>query len=199
MEVTSHAALALLPYEPHLGHLLHRCFGTDPQVSPTLTFSQVRSKPSVASAWTSTRSIAPPPSVDACCLAIILLIPPFRSTTMVRQEVLVLDIASDPSLVAQYIDHHAPGNVPPAVLASIRSAGIHNMRIFNFADRLVMLIDVDDDFDFAAKAASDGDNPDVEKWERLMQKFQREIPDPQGKQTDKWKHTQLCFDLSQHK
>ncbi len=45
----------LFPYEPHVGHLLHRGFGTDPQVSPTLTFSQFRSEESLASAWTPPR------------------------------------------------------------------------------------------------------------------------------------------------
>ncbi|EST07471.1 Rhamnose mutarotase [Kalmanozyma brasiliensis GHG001] len=119
---------------------------------------------------------------------------------MVRQEVLLLDIASDPTLVAQYIDHHAPGNVPRPILESIRypGSGVLNMRIFHFADRLVMIMDVEDDFSFDKKAASDGGNADVEKWETLMERFQREIKDPEGKQTGKWKRAELCFDLSQH-
>lgn len=119
---------------------------------------------------------------------------------MVRQEVLLLDIASDPALVAQYIDHHAPGNVPRPILDSIRypGSGVLNMRIFHFADRLVMIMDVEDDFSFDKKAASDGGNPDVEKWETLMERFQREIKDPAGKQTGKWKRAELCFDLSKH-
>ncbi len=38
-------------------------------------------------------------------------------------------------------------------------------------------------FRLKKKAASDGGNADVEKWEKLMEKFQREIKDPEGKQT----------------
>ncbi|CBQ71695.1 conserved hypothetical protein [Sporisorium reilianum SRZ2] len=119
---------------------------------------------------------------------------------MVRQEVLLLDIASDPSLIQQYIDHHAPGNVPRPILESIRypGSGVLNMRIFHFADRLVMIMDVEDDFSFEKKAASDSGNPEVEKWETLMEKFQREITDPSGEQADKWKRASLCFDLNQH-
>ncbi|GAC96490.1 hypothetical protein PHSY_004070 [Pseudozyma hubeiensis SY62] len=120
--------------------------------------------------------------------------------TMVRQEVLLLDIAPDANLIKQYIDHHAPGNVPPAIVDSIRypGSGVLNMRIFHFADRLVMIMDVEDDFSFEKKAASDGGNPDVDRWETLMENFQREIKDPEGKQTGKWKRAELCFDLSQH-
>lgn len=119
---------------------------------------------------------------------------------MVRQEVLLLDIASDPSLIQQYIDYHAPGNVPRPIVDSIRypGSGVLNMRIFHFADRLVMLMDVEDDFSFEKKAASDGGNPEVDRWETLMEQFQREIADPAGKQTAKWKRAELCFDLSQH-
>lgn len=126
---------------------------------------------------------------------------PRRLATMVRQEVLLLDISSDPSLVSKYIDHHAPGNMPKSIVDSIRypGSGVLNMRIFNFADRLVMIMDVEDDFSFESKAASDGSNPEVESWESLMAQFQREIVDPTGQQTGKWKRTQLCFDLSQHK
>jgi len=122
------------------------------------------------------------------------------SLTMVRQEVLLLDIASDPSLIKQYIDYHAPGNVPKAIVDSIRypGSGVLNMRIFQFADRLVMIMDVQDDFCLEKKAASDRGNPEVEKWETLMQNFQKEIQDPQGIQNAKWKRAELCFDLSQH-
>ncbi|SPO19634.1 related to L-fucose mutarotase [Ustilago trichophora] len=119
---------------------------------------------------------------------------------MVRQEVLLLDIASDPTLIKQYIDYHAPGNVPRPILDSIcyPGSGVINMRIFHFSDRLVMIMDVEDDFSFEKKAASDGGNPDVEKWETLMEKFQREIKDPSGQQKGKWKRAELCFDLSDH-
>ncbi|CDR87149.1 uncharacterized protein SPSC_00275 [Sporisorium scitamineum] len=119
---------------------------------------------------------------------------------MVRQEVLLLDIVSDPSLIKQYIDYHAPGNVPRAILESIRysGSGVLNMRIFHFANRLVMIMDVEDDFSFEKKAASDAGNAEVEKWEALMEKFQREVKDPSGEQKGKWKRAKLCFDLNEY-
>lgn len=115
---------------------------------------------------------------------------------MVRQEVLVLDAVGD---VARYIDYHQPGNVPKAVLDSIRhGTGILNMRIFHFANRLVMLMDVEDDFSFERKAGLDGSNAQVAQWEALMDAFQRPIPDPTGTQTGKWKVATKCFDVSEH-
>ncbi|SNX83408.1 uncharacterized protein MEPE_02115 [Melanopsichium pennsylvanicum] len=119
---------------------------------------------------------------------------------MVRQELLLLDITSDPSLIKQYIDYHAPGNVPRAIIDSIiyPGSGVINMRIFHFADRLAMIMDVQDDFCFEKKAASDDANADVKIWETLMQNFQREIKDPSGIQKTKWKRAEMCFDLSKH-
>lgn len=118
---------------------------------------------------------------------------------MVRQEVLVLDTVDDPTQIARYVDYHQPGNVPKAVLDSIRSGtGIVNMRIFNFASRLVMIMDVEDDFSFERKAGLDGSNEQVSQWEALMDAFQVPIQDPSGVQTAKWKVTTKCFDVSQH-
>lgn len=119
---------------------------------------------------------------------------------MPRQEVLLLDVSPDPSLISQYIDYHSIGNVPKPILDSIKypGSGVINMRIFHFSDRLAMIMDVEDDFSFEKKAASDGGNPEVEKWEKTMEKFQREIKDPTGKQGGKWKRAELCFDLSEH-
>ena len=73
------------------------------------------------------------------------------------------------------------------------------MRIFTFSDRLVMILDVEDDFSFEAKAASDGGNAEVQQWERLMDTMQKELEDKEGKGGGwKWKRAVKCFDLSEH-
>lgn len=118
---------------------------------------------------------------------------------MVRQEVLVLDTVQDPAQIARYIDYHQPGNVPNAVLDSIRvGTGIINMRIFQFANRLVMVMDVEDDFSFERKASLDGSNQQVSQWEALMDAFQVPVHDPSNSQSGKWKVATKCFDLSEH-
>ena len=109
----------------------------------------------------------------------------------------MLDV--DPSLVAEYAEYHQPGNVPQPIIDSIRESGVLNMRIYHFADRLIMIMDVADDFSFEAKSNSEAGNADVDAWETLMNKYQREISDPSGRQTGKWKRADQIFDLSLHK
>jgi len=41
---------------------------------------------------------------------------------------------------------------------------------------MFMIMDVDEDFSFSAKAATDAANPKVQEWEAIMSKFQRPLP-----------------------
>jgi L-rhamnose mutarotase len=88
---------------------------------------------------------------------------------------LLLDLVDDPELIAQYRTWHAPGGPPAAVSRSIREAGILDMEIWQAGDRLVMIMETGPDFDPAAKAAGDAADPEVQAWERLMDRFQRRL------------------------
>ena len=66
---------------------------------------------------------------------------------------LLLDLHDDAALIAAYRDRHRA--VPPAVLASIRAAGIEAMDIYQRDDRLVMMMRTGPGFDPEAKAAAD--------------------------------------------
>jgi L-rhamnose mutarotase len=90
--------------------------------------------------------------------------------------VLMLDLKDDPELIAAYRRWHAPGGPPAAVNASIRASGIREMEIYLLGVRLVMLIDAEDSFSFAAKAAVDATDPEVQAWEVLMDRFQQAAP-----------------------
>jgi L-rhamnose mutarotase len=95
---------------------------------------------------------------------------------MADRHVLLLDLIDDPALIARYEAWHAPGAVPAAVVRSIRAAGIVAMDIYRAGDRLVMVMETGPGFDPAAKAAADASDPDVQAWEKLMDRFQRPIP-----------------------
>ena len=95
---------------------------------------------------------------------------------MADRQVLLLDLVDDPELIARYEAWHAPGAVPAAVVRSIRAAGIVAMDIYRAGDRLVMVMETGPDFDPAAKAAADATDPEVQAWEKLMDRFQRPIP-----------------------
>ncbi|GHH09883.1 L-rhamnose mutarotase [Sphingomonas glacialis] len=110
-------------------------------------------------------------------------------------QVLLLDLKDEPAAIAAYDGWHAAGAVPAAVVASIRAAGIRDMRIFRAGARLVMLLDTDAGFDPAAKAASDSADPEIQAWERMMDGFQQPIPG--GDPTAKWTAATRIFGLSE--
>lgn len=87
---------------------------------------------------------------------------------------LALDLVDDDRLIAEYEAHHR--NVWPEILESIRSAGIVDMEIYRTGNRLFMMMEVNDDFSFEAKAKSDAANPHVQQWEELMWKYQQALP-----------------------
>ncbi|MDH5610238.1 MAG: L-rhamnose mutarotase [Cyclobacteriaceae bacterium] len=87
---------------------------------------------------------------------------------------LLLDLQDDPALIAAYDEYHQ--RVWPEIKASIRESGILDMTIYRAANRLVMIIETEDDFSFERKAKLDASNPRVQEWEQLMSTFQKRLP-----------------------
>ncbi|MDA9660416.1 L-rhamnose mutarotase [Flavobacteriaceae bacterium] len=90
-----------------------------------------------------------------------------------KRYCLALDLKNDPLLISKYIDYHK--QVWPEISSSIKENGIIDMQIYNFADRLFMIIETEDDFSFEKKNKRDSHNPFVIKWEEIMSKFQKPI------------------------
>ena len=104
---------------------------------------------------------------------------------------LTLDLKDDDALIAEYERHHE--KIPAAIEQSIRGSGITAMRIYRLGTRMFMVIEADDEFDFARKAQMDAANPHVQAWEELMWQFQQ--PLPQAKSGEKWLLMQPVFEL----
>lgn len=85
-----------------------------------------------------------------------------------------LDLKNDPRLIAEYEEWHR--HVWPEILDSIKAAGIVAMEIYRFSNRLCMVMEVNDDFSFEEKAATDMQNSKVQEWEELMWKYQQQVP-----------------------
>jgi len=108
-----------------------------------------------------------------------------------KRYCLALDLVDDAELINAYEEHHR--NVWPAIKKSISDSGILQLEIYRFANRLFMIMDTSDDFSFAAKAAADAANPEVQEWERLMGKYQQTLP---GTKTgEKWVLMDRIFSL----
>ncbi|WP_052134626.1 L-rhamnose mutarotase [Sphingomonas sp. 37zxx] len=112
------------------------------------------------------------------------------------RHVLLLDLKDEAAAIARYEQAHRPGGVPASVVASIRTAGISDMRIYRCGNRLVMLMETDASFDPVAKAAADAANPDVQAWEALMDTLQQRLPF--AAENEKWVAASPIFDLIQH-
>lgn len=104
-----------------------------------------------------------------------------------------LDLKDDPALIEEYERWHRPERIWPEIGASIRAAGVRDLEIFRTGNRLVLAMDVAEDFDGTAKAAADAANPRVQAWEALMDTFQQRLP--WAKPGQKWVPMERIFSL----
>jgi L-rhamnose mutarotase len=105
---------------------------------------------------------------------------------------LALDLKNDPKLIAEYEYWHR--QVSPDIKKSIWDAGITDMQLFRFSDRLFMIMETDDSFSFERKTAMDKANPKVQEWEAFVSKFQQPIPG--SKEEEKWQIMDQIFGLN---
>ena len=108
-----------------------------------------------------------------------------------KRYYMALDLINDPLLIDQYIEYHKA--VWPEIIESIKESGIHDMQIFNVADRLFMIMEVKEDFSFEKKNKMDRQNPYVIKWEELMSNYQKKLPIAEP--GEKWLLMEKVFDL----
>lgn len=108
-----------------------------------------------------------------------------------KQYMFALDLVYDPKLISEYEQYHSA--VWPEIEKSILDAGVTNMQIFRFENRLFMIMEVDNSFSFEKKANMDANNPKVQEWEQLMWKYQSAIPG--AKENEKWVLMNKIFEL----
>lgn len=110
---------------------------------------------------------------------------------MTRRFCLTLDLKDDPELISQYKHYH--DNIWPEIIRSIKDSGIVDMEIYLLGTRMFMIMEVNENFSFEAKAKADELNPTVQKWENLMWSFQQALP--QAKPGEKWLLMERIFKL----
>lgn len=113
---------------------------------------------------------------------------------MSRRLCLTLDLVNDAVLIREYCRMHEPGSVWPAVIDHIRAQGVIDMEIWQRGDRLLMVMDVSDDY-------PRGDSSEFRlaqsaQWEVLMDTFQRVLPDHAA--GEKWSPMRCIFRLADH-
>ena len=108
-----------------------------------------------------------------------------------KRYCLAVDLKNDPDLIAEYEAYHT--EIWPEIRESITNSGITNMEIYRINNRLFMVMETEDSFNFERKAAMDASNPTVQEWEQLMWKFQQ--PMPGSKPGEKWVLMEKIFGL----
>ncbi|MET0462964.1 MAG: L-rhamnose mutarotase [Chitinophagaceae bacterium] len=112
-----------------------------------------------------------------------------------KRFALTLDLIDNEEKIAAYERYHEA--VWPEILQSIRDAGIEQMEIYRFGNRLFMTIDSSDEFTFEQKAAVDAGNEKVQEWEQLMWNYQQALPG--SKPGEKWMLMKEIFKLEREK
>lgn len=102
-----------------------------------------------------------------------------------------MDLKDDPQLIAEYEALHQ--HVSPEIIASIKDAGIEDMRLFRFQNRLMMIMEVNPSFTFEKKTAMDAANEHVQTWETMLWKYQQPLPG--AKAGEKWMLMEEIFKL----
>jgi len=105
-----------------------------------------------------------------------------------------LDLKDDAAAIAEYERWHRPGIIWPEIVTSIRAAGIEDMEIFRTGNRLVMVVNMADDYVPTAKRESDTDAK-TQAWEQLMDRYQQRLPWAEAGQ--KWVPMGRIFSLKE--
>jgi L-rhamnose mutarotase len=94
-------------------------------------------------------------------------------------------------LIAEYRRYHE--KIWPEITKSIKDTGVVDLEIYLLGERMFMIMEVNEQFSFEAKAKADRENPKVREWEELMWKFQAPLADT--KPGEKWLLMERIFKL----
>lgn len=108
-----------------------------------------------------------------------------------RKLCFALDLVDDQQLIAEYEDWHK--EIWPEIRTSILSAGIDQMEIYRYKNRLMMIMEVNYTFSSERKNELDLANEKVQEWEKLMWKYQQPIPG--SLEGEKWVLMNKIFEL----
>ncbi len=102
-----------------------------------------------------------------------------------------LDLKDDPQLIEAYDTYHK--QVWPEIIASIKDAGIVQLEIYRYGNRLMMIMETDNTYNAERKSAMDAANEKVQEWETLMWKYQQALPG--ALPGEKWMQMTRIFQL----
>ena len=88
---------------------------------------------------------------------------------------MTLNLKDDPETIRQYVEYHR--RVWPEVKSSLRSIGLHNIRIFLKGRRLFMCGEAGEGFDPSRDLAAYLRDDRTKEWDALMRTFPEPVPE----------------------
>ena len=102
-----------------------------------------------------------------------------------------LELANDEELIRKYVEVHA--HVWPEVMEGQREVGILDMQIYRYQNRVFMICDTVDDFDWERGMARLATLPRQVEWEAHVAKYQG--CDPSLPSASKWHLMEQIYHL----
>lgn len=103
-----------------------------------------------------------------------------------------LELVDNPQMIEQYVEAHK--NVWPDIQEGIRSVGILDMQIYRLGNRLFMICDTVDEFDWDKDNARLATLPRQAEWEAYVSQFQGCAANASS--TEKWQLMEQIFKLA---
>lgn len=103
------------------------------------------------------------------------------------------DLVDNPKLIELYKSYHTKDRIWPEITKSIKDSGIIDMEIYLFANRLFMIMEIDESYTPERKQIMDDANPKVQEWEKLMWQLQQALPG--AKEGEKWLPMERIYKL----
>ena len=100
-----------------------------------------------------------------------------------------LDLKNEPELIAAYKKLHEEGHVWREILDGIKAVGILEMEIYLLENRLFMIVETPEDFNWDESMAKLAKLPKQEEWEALTGKYQK----TKDGATSSWSVYSICI------
>lgn len=104
-----------------------------------------------------------------------------------------LDLKNEPELIAAYKKLHEEGHVWREILNGIKEVGILEMEIYLLGNRLFMIVETPEDFNWDESMAKLAKLPKQEDWEALTGKYQK--TEDGATSSEKWQLMERIFHL----
>lgn len=111
-----------------------------------------------------------------------------------KRLLFALDLKDDAQLIAEYEHNHKSDVIWPEIVAGIKECNILEMDIYRVSNRLLMLLETNDEFDLTRDFARMGTLPKQKEWAELMLKFQQRLPF--AKEDEHWVLMKQIFNLN---